>query len=138
MNRQSASVSRGWKRFSADQSATALLDFAILAPLFILLVFGVIVFGWSLYTMSTVNLAAEHVGRLMQLDPSMSSEQVSQRVRAELPHLDQDNLDISVASETVTGYRVARATVSYEFTLDLPLVGSYPLHYTTTVSVPQI
>ena len=124
MNRQSASVSRGWKRFSADQSATALLEFAILAPLFILLVFGVIVFGWSLYTMSTVNLAAEHVGRLMQLDPSMSSEQV--------------NLDISVASETVTGYRVARATVSYEFTLDLPLVGSYPLHYTTTVSVPQI
>lgn len=137
MNRQSVSDRRLAQRFISDPSATAVLEFAILAPLFIMLIFGVIVFGWALYTMSTVNLVAERVGRILLLNPRMSSSEIEGRVSAELNYLDQDALEVTVSTDTASGsYRIARATVSYEFAVEVPLVGTYPWFYTTTVSVP--
>lgn len=137
MNRQSVSARRLAQRLINDPSATAVLEFAILAPLFIMLMFGVIVLGWALYTMSTVNLVAERVGRILLLNPSMSSSEIEGRVSAELNYLDQDALEVTVSTDTASGsYRIARATVSYEFAVEVPLVGTYPWFYTTTVSVP--
>lgn len=125
------------RRFISDPTATALLEFAILAPLFIMLVFGVIILGWAFYTMSTVNFVAERVGRLLFLNPAMSSSEIEESVTAELDYLNRDSLEVTVSTETASGsYRIARATVSYEFAVEVPLVGTYPWFYTTTVSVP--
>ncbi len=137
MNRPSVSDKRLARRFISDPTATALLEFAILAPLFIILMFGVIILGWAFYTMSTVNFVAERVGRLIFLNPAMSSSEIEEGVTAELDYLDQEALEVTVRTDTASGsYRIARATVSYEFAVEVPLVGTYPWFYTTTVSVP--
>lgn len=126
------------RRLAADQSATAVLEFAILAPLFILLIFAVIVFGWALYTMSNINFVAERVGRLLQLNPKMSESEVSETITAALPQLNQDALDVTVVLDAAApGYPISRATVSYEFAVEVPLLGAYPFFYSTTVSVPR-
>ena len=125
------------QRFISDPSAAAALEFAILAPLFIALMFGVIILGWAFYTMSTMNYVAEKVGRVLFLNPSMSSSEVEERVATDLAYLDRSALTVDVSFETVSGgYRVGRAVVSYEFSIEIPLAGTYPWLYTTTVSVP--
>ena len=137
MRRPFASVRSATGQIAADQSAAAVLEFAILAPLFIMLTFGVIILGWALYTMSNVNYVAERVGRILQLNPGMSAGEVSAAVSAELPHLDAENLDVAVVTDSDGAYGFARATVSYEFSVEVPLFGSYPFAYTTTVNVPK-
>jgi Flp pilus assembly protein TadG len=137
MRRPFASVRTATRQFAADQSAAAVLEFAILGPLFIVLIFGVIIFGFALYTMSNVNYVAERVGRLLQLNPGMSAAEVSEAIFAELPQLDADNLDVAVEMDSDGAYDFARATVSYEFTVEMPLLGSYPIAYSTTVNVPR-
>jgi Flp pilus assembly protein TadG len=125
------------RRFISDPSGAAALEFAILAPLFIALTFGVIILGWAFYTMSNMNFVAERVGRVLFLNPGMSSSEIEERVAAELAHLDQSALTVTVSFETASaGYRIGRATVSYEFAIEIPLAGTYPWLYTTTVSVP--
>ena len=137
MSKQSVSVDRCSKRLARDCSGASALEFAILAPIFLSLVFGVIVLGWALYTMSNVNFVAERVGRLVQLNPAMSATEVSESIKAELPHLDQDNLNVSLQIDTqASGYTIARATVTYDFSVEVPLLWSQAVHYTTTVSVP--
>lgn len=139
MSTQCVSARHFVRPFIADRSGAAALEFAILGPLFIMLTFGVIVLGWALYTMSSVNFVAERVGRLLQLNPSMSSSEVSESVKADLSNLDQANLAVSLLTETnSSGYQIARATVSYAFSVDIPLFGSFPVNYSTTVSVPML
>ena len=127
---------RSAQRFFSDPSGAAALEFAILAPLFIALMLGVTILGWVFYTMSTMNFVAERVGRVLFLNPSMSSSEIEERVTAELDYLDQSALTVTVSSETASGYRIGRATVSYQFAIEIPLAGTYPWLYTTTVSVP--
>jgi Flp pilus assembly protein TadG len=123
--------------FVSDPSAAAALEFAILAPLFIALMFGVLILGWVFYTMSTMNFVTERVGRVLFLNPGMSSSEIEERVTAELAYLDPSALTVDVTFETASsGYRIGRAVVSYEFAIEIPLAGTYPWLYTTTVSVP--
>lgn len=129
---------RTLREFRSDESATSVLEFAILGPLFLMLFLGVIGVGWSIFTVTTVNYAAERAGRVLLLNPSMSSEEVSAEVKSQVGYFEEDDLTVALAITTENGYRIGRATATYDFVLEVPLVGSYPISYSSTVSVPLI
>ena len=127
------------KRFSEDQSASSALEFAILGPIFLMMFLGSLMLGWAIFTISNVNFVAERAGRVLQLNPAMSSSEVSTAIKGQLAYLDQNNLTVALVISTGTGgYRMGRATVTYQFQFEVPLVGVYPISYSSTVSVPLV
>ena len=127
------------QRLRQDQAATSAVEFALVAPAFLALLFGIVAFGWAINIVSNVNFAAERAGRAFSLKPTMSTTEIETAVKSQLGYLDQSALKVSIVYETLAGgYRVGYVTASYSFSVEVPMIGTYPIGYSSTVTVPLL
>lgn len=80
----------------------ALAEFAIILPVFFLLVAGMFDFGLGIYSDLTLVNAAREGARLGVIDPGNTSN-IESRVRALSGNLDQGRLDVTVSCERPAG-----------------------------------
>jgi hypothetical protein len=112
----------------------ALVEFALVAPLFVLMLVGLFDIGRAVYAFNTVNNAAREGGRLAIVD------QYEAHIRAEAAgaatNLGVDAADISIAYELEDGSAcphvgtagislcVAVVTVPYQYEAATPIIGN--------------
>ena len=114
--------------FGSDVSGSSALEFAIVGPAFLLLLLGTVALGWTIFTISSVNFAAERAGRVLLLNQGMSAAEVTEAVRAEVAFVDEDNLEVSFDVNTgAGGYRIGKATATYNTVFEVPLLGQFPI-----------
>lgn len=112
----------------------ALVEFAIILPVFFLLVAGMFDFGLGIYSDLTLVNAAREGARLGVIDPGNTTA-IEERVRAMASNLDASRLDIEVSCERVSGSGftacttpmwlpgdATRVTVRYDYTAFFPLL----------------
>jgi Flp pilus assembly protein TadG len=112
----------------------ALVEFAIILPVFFLLVAGMFDFGLGIYSDLTLINAAREGARLGIVDPGNTTA-IEERVRAMADNLDGSKLSVSIACERVAGSvftscsdpkwqpgDATKVTVDYEYTMFFPLL----------------
>ena len=118
-----------------DQKGAAAVEFAIVASLFFMLVFGIIDFGFAFHSWNNAVNSAREGARTAAVDPSVSD--ITARVRDSAETLDQSKLTISVlcsrsgasfaacpaGSSWIEG-DIVRVIVDYEYDMITP-VGSF-------------
>ena len=122
-------------RLHQDQRGAAAVEFAIVATLFFMLVFGIIDFGFAFHSWNNAVNSAREGARTAAVDSSVSD--ITARVRAASETLDQTKLTIwvvcshsggafsssSCGSSLVEG-DIVRVIVDYDYDLITPL-GSF-------------
>jgi Flp pilus assembly protein TadG len=111
----------------------ALVEFALVLPLFILLLLGIFDFGRAVYAWSTINNAAREGARIAIVDQTAShieDEAVRQSVALGLSAADvaieYRNSDDSAACSSLTAPPIgclAIVTVDYQYQAATPLIG---------------
>jgi len=124
------------RSFSDDRSGTAAIEFAILGPVFLALLFGIFAFGWGINSIMNVRFQLERCARAYLVDPTLTQNQLSSMLAGRVAFLGIRNVDVTLAIDTASGYKTARATASYDFVIPVPMVGSYPISYQTSVDIP--
>ncbi len=112
----------------------ALVEFAMILPVFILLVAGMFDFGLGIYSDLTLVNAAREGARLGVIDPGNTTA-IEERVRAMASNLDPSRLNVEVVCERVSGSGftactnpmwlpgdATRVTVRYDYTAFFPLL----------------
>ncbi len=112
----------------------ALVEFAIILPVFFLVVAGMFDFGLGIYSDLTLVNAAREGARLGVIDPGNTSA-IENRVREMAGNLDADKLRVKVDCERPSGSSftpctnpmwlpgdATRVTVDYEYTVFFPLL----------------
>ncbi len=122
-------------RLHREEKGAAAVEFAIVATLFFMLVFGIIDFGFAFHSWNNAVNAAREGARTAAVDPSVTD--ITNRVRTAASTLDQSKLTISVlcsrsgaafspcpaGSTWVAGDEV-RVIVDYQYDMITP-VGSF-------------
>jgi Flp pilus assembly protein TadG len=122
-----------------DDRGGAAIEFAILAPALLVLVFGILAVGWAINGVSSVNHALERTGRALQLNPSLTSNQMLQLIRTQVDYLGTPNIAVALTVDAPSnGIKLAHVTATYNFVLDLPLLSSQSIAYSSTVTVPLV
>ncbi|AKQ42062.1 hypothetical protein CP97_08570 [Aurantiacibacter atlanticus] len=85
-----AKTSRRTKLFGHNEDGAAIVEFALIAPVFLLMVVGIFDFGFQLYAQSVVNGAMQAAGRDSTLEPggptpAQLDNSVSSRVHYVIP-----------------------------------------------------
>ena len=122
-------------RVHQDQRGAAAVEFAIVATLFFMLVFGIIDFGFAFHSWNNAVNSAREGARTAAVDSSVSD--ITARVRDSAETLDQSKLTISVlcsrggsgfsacpAGSTWVEGDIVRVIVDYEYDMITP-VGSF-------------
>ena len=112
----------------------ALVEFAIVLPVFFLLVAGMFDFGLGIYSDLTLVNAAREGARIGVIDPGNTSA-IEDRVRAMAGNLDSDKLTVTVACERPSGSAftsctspmwlpgdATRVTVDYRYSMFFPIL----------------
>ena len=112
----------------------ALVEFAIVLPVFFLLVAGMFDFGLGIYSDLTLVNAAREGARLGVIDPGNTSA-IEERVRAMSGGLDTGKLQVTVACERPSGSSftsctspmwlpgdATRVTVDYKYSMFFPIL----------------
>jgi len=122
-----------------DRSGGSLIEFAIAAPLLILVLAGIAQYCWVQHCASSLRYALSVSSRSLMLSPNMTQEAFVTLVKSKLTAADP-NVAVSLSVASVNGRKVATATGTYDHSIPLIVAPSIPLHYRTTVvtSLPSV
>jgi len=113
-------------RMTRKAPGQALIEFALVLPLLVLLIFGLFDLGWAIYANNTIANAAREGARLAIVSPTINNDaNVKQRVIAAAAGLNLGNSQISIApafsSRTINS--PITVTVTYTYTPFTPVIG---------------
>ncbi|TGQ34651.1 TadE/TadG family type IV pilus assembly protein [Mesorhizobium sp. M00.F.Ca.ET.216.01.1.1] len=128
-----------FRAFTRDASGGAGLEFALIAPFLIMLLFGIFAFGWALNAMSSVRYTLETSSRALQMKNSLTEAEIEAIATEKLLSLGLKDVDVTIAIDPASGgFRMAHLTASYAFVIEFPYFDRYPINYATTVTVPLV
>ncbi|MBI3977862.1 MAG: pilus assembly protein [Chloroflexi bacterium] len=108
------------------QHGQAMVEFALVFPVFILMLFGVLDFGRMAFAYNTVAHASRQASRLAMVQPSATAT-IRQTAQSAAIGLDPAQLTVSVTypdGTTVSGSRV-QVSVDYRFYPVTPIITRY-------------
>ena len=124
----------GW---ASDTSGAAAVEFAFVAPPFVLLLIGIVVFGWAMNCTSSLRLAIEASGRALEINPNLTSADLTAIAQSELSSLGDANVTITLtADSSVAGVTMNRVTGNYNVDLQLPFMPVQHITFQSSVDVP--
>lgn len=122
------------RSFGDDRSGTSSVEFALIFPVFAILLFGIAKFAYAQHCASSLHFALRTASRSLMLDPSMNQGQLERLVKDDLTVLGDPDVQVTLTVSDNGNGRVARLTGRYEYALDLPLLETFPIVYASTVS----
>jgi Flp pilus assembly protein TadG len=134
-------VSARWtfRALTRDASGGAALEFALLAPFLIMLLFGIFAFGWALNAMSSVRYTLETSSRALQIKNSLTQSEIQAIATQKLLALGLQDVEVTIVIDAPSGgFRMAHLTAEYAFVIGFPYFDQYPINYATTVTVPLV
>ena len=126
------------KRLIGNDSGSVAIEFAMIVPAFIGLIFAGFFAGWTSLNMHSVHYSLTKAGRALQLNPSLTQSDVQKLVSDYVSNLSGSGSGITVTlskGASSSGTKLDTATASYPLTFTIPLIGTYTYTYTTSVTV---
>lgn len=133
------------RRRSQRSRGQSLVEFAVVLPVFLLILAGVIDFGLGLYSQMTVINAAREGARLGVVSQPFDATAVNDRVVAMTAGLDQSNLNVTTTCKHPDGSSVAcsatgsgdeiQVKVDYDYHMLWPLAFGNTIDLSSTVKM---
>lgn len=126
------------KRLIGNDRGSVAVEFAMILPAFIGLVFAGFYAGWTSLNMHSVHYSLTKAGRALQLNPSLTQSDVQKLVSDYITNLSGDGKSVTITLDkgaSSSGAKLDTATASYPLTFTVPLIGTYTYTYTTSVTV---
>ena len=113
------------------------MEFAIVLPVFLAIIFGIFQFGWAQHSASSLKYALEYASRALLLNPTMSESAVRSLVLTKLQGISDTSVSVTMTVNTdPSGAKTAVIAGGYNYSVGVPTLASYPINYSTNVSVP--
>jgi Flp pilus assembly protein TadG len=122
------------RRLARDVRGGGAIEFAMCAPIFLMLVVGVVQFGWTQHTFSTIRFALQQASRALVIDPNTSEATLQSMVDARLARGTNAQVDVSLVRNVTPNGTIATLNGAYVATFGVPGLASFRLPYQVTVS----
>jgi Flp pilus assembly protein TadG len=125
-------------RIWSDNGGATALEFALVLPVFITLLFGGFQVAWVMHSAATVRWSLESSSRMLLLNPTTTQDQLRTAVAAKLAGLvNPSDVTVTLVADTSTaGAPVLRASSDYRPTVVIPLGPTWNLDLRATTVVP--
>lgn len=129
---------RSRRALAADVSGASAVEFGMIAPLLIILLFGVFHMGWALHCASSVRYALEESARALSIDPDITAAEVEAAMRARLEDFADPEISVTISEDsTVPGLRITNLHATYVHILAAPLLPEWELRFESVSAVAR-
>ncbi len=135
-------IGAGLRRFCACLAACRLgsvaIEFAVLLPVFLALIYGMFEFSRIAWTQSTLEYAVEEAARFAMVNPSASATQITNIANDSAAGLDAAEITINVTFVTLGGGQFVTVDGTYNFVPIVAIVGIGTFNITSTAQMPLV
>jgi hypothetical protein len=117
-------------RFARDEGGGPAVEFAIIAPMLLTFIVGILIVGMAYYEGATVQWSLERTLRAAMLDPEMNAEDIRAMIEEDLEAIGAPEIEFSHQIEEDGEVPLAVVTVEYDVPLMLPFAPDLSLHFT--------
>ena len=125
------------KRFRRDESGSPAVEFALAAPVFITMLFGIMHLAWAFHCGASVQYALERAARMKMIDDAVTVADLRTTMASFLDNVASDAFTLALEDTTISGVEVARITATYPHEVDIPLIPTFTLTFTPVSVVPR-
>lgn len=123
-------------RLWRDERGVNAIEFAMVLPVFVAMLFSIIQLGLAMYTSSSVQYALEKTARAAMLDGDISAAALQAQFNAALDEFTDKQLQVTYATETASGVGIVVLKTTYVHQFEIPLVPEFSISYPVEVRVP--
>ena len=126
------------ERWCRDCRGASALEFALVSPVLIFLIVGIVQTGLVLHRGSTLQWAAEHALRTAMLDAEISPQTLHGLIGQRLQEMGDDGEFVIewTVTETAEAYSIGNLAVTYDYPVVLPMMDIFHARFTVETSVP--
>jgi len=134
----SARARRGTRGLGDEGGATA-LEFALVAPLLIVLLVGTFQLAWAMHCAASVRWSLETNARSLLMTPGTTADQLKTAMVSQLGGVaDTSNLTVTLTTDSsIAGAKVLVAASTYTASLAVPMLAAQTLTFNAKTSVPS-
>jgi Flp pilus assembly protein TadG len=123
-------------RFWRDERGVNAVEFALVFPVFVAMLFAVIQMGLALYFSSSIQYSLEKTARAAMLDGGISSGALQQQFNAQLAEFTDKNVVLTYATDNASGVEIVVLKTNYVHQFEIPLVPAFEISFPVEVRVP--
>lgn len=121
----------------AATSGSAAIEFAVVGPVLIAMLFGMYCFGEAYFDTQTLQTAVESAGRMMALSSNVTQSELQTAVQNGLASIGNPSVTVSYATTTVDGVSVGHLSATMTRSYFVPLLKTYNFTYTADTYLPS-
>ena len=124
------------RRVAADASGAAALEFALVLPAAIVVMFGIWWLGWMVNCGSEVRHAVELGSRIYITNPSATDSDLQTAVASHMADVPIGNVTLATSTQTIGSATNKHIVWSYQATANMPIVPAMTLSFSGSSDVP--
>lgn len=125
------------RKFSAERSGTSAIEFAIIMPVFIILLIAGVAFGQGFYAIGSVQWAVERTARDLMVDGNLSEAQYEARVRALTENFTGMDFEVAYTTQSYGEIEVMQVRTLLRYPVRIPLMDTIWLQYPVETYAPR-
>lgn len=124
------------RRLPAGTAGSAAVEFAIIGPVLVVLLFGIVIFGKIYFDRETLETAVESAGRTIALNSSVTQSQLQTAIQNGLGSIGNPSVTVNYATVTINGVAVGHLSATMTTSYVVPLWKTYSMTYTADTYLP--
>jgi Flp pilus assembly protein TadG len=124
------------RRFWRDERGVNAIEFAMVFPVFVAMLFGVIQMGLALYYSSSIQYSLERIARSAMLDGDISAGALQQQFNAQLAEFTNKAIELQYSIENAGGVEIVVLKTKYVHVFEIPLTPNFEIAFPVEVRVP--
>jgi Flp pilus assembly protein TadG len=122
---------------AAHEDGTSALEFALVCPVFFMMLFGLFEFGWALHCGASVRAAVTKEIRLLIANYETTQAQFETAVKEELAGTPGAAVAITFAPEMIGTTAATRISWTYNYQVLFPLLPNVTMSFGSSTLVPK-
>lgn len=127
-----------WRKLRRRQDGTTAVEFAMIAPAFLLLLFGLVMVALMYFDGSTLEFAVEQAGRSIATNPSVSQSDLTTAVQSQLGPIGHPPVTVTYTTSVVSGANVGHLVATLHRSYTVPMIKTFAIDFTSETYVPKM
>lgn len=126
------------RHMAKDASGASAVEFAMIAPLLIMVIFGIFQVGWALHCASSVRYALDESARVLSISPEITAADVEAAMRERLKTFADPEISVSISEDLESpGLRITNLRATYVHSLSVPMLPTWELRFQSAAVVAR-
>lgn len=126
------------KRFRRDDEGVMAVEFAMILPVFLMMLFGTLEIGNVLYAKSTLQQGIETAGRYAMVHIDATSGEIEAEALSRITELGPLSPTFTVVQSVEAGISYSTISVAAEYSVITPFFTGRTIDLTSSMKVPQV